>query len=246
MIPPIWNRIRRCIITAAGILACIAHAHAAVVHPMDPLEDSRSSARRSSCWAPARRSRAPSSRASTCASPPKDVVLAFQPGNPIARAATVYFRQNKKSYKTVVNLDRRHVHAARADSEERRPARSHDHRGLGLLVRVPEPGVPAGARAARHHDARTTRERVRHTADARLVRPPRGIAPDREGADVLPRRCGDQPVRQTDRRPAGDHGPRRSRRAAGDRYRRRCRCRRSRTSSTRPRWQRCATACVRR
>lgn len=36
--------------------------------------------------------------------PAKDVVLSFQPGNPVPRSATVFFRQNKESFRSVVNL----------------------------------------------------------------------------------------------------------------------------------------------
>src|SRR5687767_11456248 len=36
--------------------------------------------------------------------PPKSQVLAFQPGDPFNRSATVYFRQNKQSFRSLVNL----------------------------------------------------------------------------------------------------------------------------------------------
>src|SRR5687768_17231828 len=36
--------------------------------------------------------------------PSKASVLGFQPGNPIPRSATVFFRQNKESFRSVVNL----------------------------------------------------------------------------------------------------------------------------------------------
>src|SRR5262245_2133465 len=36
--------------------------------------------------------------------PPKSEVLAFHAGDSLKRSATVYFRQNKRSYRSVVNL----------------------------------------------------------------------------------------------------------------------------------------------
>ena len=36
--------------------------------------------------------------------PTKDLVLAFHAGDPIPRAATVFFRQNERSYRSVVDL----------------------------------------------------------------------------------------------------------------------------------------------
>ena len=91
--------------------------------------------------------------------------------------------------------DTRDVHAAEAHSRERRPARSHDHGGERLLVRVPEPGFSGRARPARHHDAEPARARPRDAADARFVRAARRGPPHRQGADVLHRRRGHQPVR---------------------------------------------------
>ncbi len=64
-------------------------------------------------------------------------------------------------------------------------------------------------------------EGLRHAADAGLVRPARGSAPDRQGADVLHRGRRHQPLRAADRRPAGDHRPRRAPDRQADRHRRR-------------------------
>ena len=53
-------------------------------------------------------------------------------------------------------------------------------------------------------------EGLRHAADAGLVRPARGGAAHRQGADVLHRGRRHQPLRAADRRAAGDHRPRRA------------------------------------
>ena len=116
---------------------------------------------------------------------------------------------------------RRHVHAAGADPEERRPAGLTITEVSDFTFAFRSPAFLQALARARHHDAGAARERPRHAADAGLVRAAGGIAPDRQGADVLPRERRDQPVREADRRHAGDHGPRRPRGAAGDRHRRR-------------------------
>ena len=72
-------------------------------------DGSRSRTRRSSrpprcCLPAAPRSPARSSRASTCASRRRARCSAFHAGDPIPRAATVFFRQDRKSYRSVVNL----------------------------------------------------------------------------------------------------------------------------------------------
>ena len=206
---------------AATLFAFMSGAHATVDHPLDPLEDTEILAAAFILQAAGAAQPGAIFQSIDLREPPKDAVLAFVPGSPIPRAASVFYRQNKKSYKTVVNLDNGNVHAAGRNPEERWPARPHDHRGVRLLVRLPGPGVPASARQARHHDAGAARQCARHAAHARLVRAARGVTAHRQGADVLPRERLDQPVCAADRRRAGDHGSRRSHRASGDRHRRR-------------------------
>ncbi len=118
----------------------------------------------------------------------------------------------------------------RAERSRRRPlipparaARPDDHRGDRLLGRFQDPKRPAArrARAARIRHAGAAAEGLRDAADAGLVRPARGSAANRQGADVLHRRRRDQPVRAADRRPAGGDRPRRAQDPAGDRHRRR-------------------------
>ncbi len=63
--------------------------------------------------------------------PAKDAVLGFHPGDPVARRATVFFRQNKKSFRSVVNLTSGSFTAPVEIPAHRWPARPHvpgDHR----------------------------------------------------------------------------------------------------------------------
>ena len=69
-------------------------------------------------------------------------------------------------------------------------------------------------------------EGLRHAADAGLVRPARGSAPHRQGADVLHRGRRHQPLRAADRGPAGDHRPRRAPRSSSCSTAASCRSRR--------------------
>ena len=80
-------------------------AFAAVQHPMDPLEDTEILGAAFILLGAGAAQPGTIFQSIDLREPSKDAVLAFQPGNPISRAATVYFRQDKKSYKTVVNLD---------------------------------------------------------------------------------------------------------------------------------------------
>ena len=114
--------------------------------------------------------------------------------------------------------DRRHIHAADVIGE-RWPAWAHHCRGLDARLCRGDAGGAQCACPARPRHARKAPQRPGHSAHARLVRTSGGIAPDREGADVLHRLRGNQPVRETDRRPPGHHRPRRPGRFAGDRHR---------------------------
>jgi primary-amine oxidase len=82
----------------------LSTAHAAIQHPMDPLEDSEILGAAFALLDAGVAQPGAIFQSIDLREPSKDVVLAFVPGNPIPRSATVYFRQNKKSYKTVVNL----------------------------------------------------------------------------------------------------------------------------------------------
>ncbi|MEO8751149.1 MAG: tyramine oxidase [Casimicrobiaceae bacterium] len=99
---------RRLALHAIALLGCASlatGAWAAVQHPMDPLDDSEILGAAFILLGAGAAQPGAIFQSIDLREPGKDAVLAFQPGNPITRAATVYFRQNKKSYKTVVNLD---------------------------------------------------------------------------------------------------------------------------------------------
>jgi primary-amine oxidase len=73
-------------------------------HPMDPLEDFEIMAAADILQNAGAAQPAAIFQSIDLREPAKDTVLAFHPGDPIPRSATVYFRQNKKSYKSIVNL----------------------------------------------------------------------------------------------------------------------------------------------
>jgi Cu2+-containing amine oxidase len=79
-------------------------AHAVVQHQIHPLADSEILGAAFALLAAAAAQSGAIFQSLDLCEPSKDAVLAFVPGNPIPRSATVYFRQNKKSYKMVVNL----------------------------------------------------------------------------------------------------------------------------------------------
>ena len=97
------NRIARTASFAlAALLAPIAGA--AVVHPMDPLEDTEILGAATILLDGGAAQPGAIFQSIDLREPPKDVVLAFVPGGTITRAATVFFRQDKKSYRATVNL----------------------------------------------------------------------------------------------------------------------------------------------
>ena len=168
--------------------------------------------RTSSCRAEPR-SPARSSRASTCASRRRTSCLRSSAGDPIPRAATVFFRQDKKSYKTVVNLTHGTFTPPMVIPKQRRPARPDDHRGERLLVRVPGPRFPG----TRSRCAASRRPASSHNVLVTPLTPgsfglPEEVAAHRQGADVLHAKARHQPLREADRGCAGDHGSRRPRR----------------------------------
>ena len=112
---------------AAALLSL--QGYAAVVHPLDPLsEDEILGAAFTLLGAGAAQPGA-IFQSIDLREPPKATVLAFQPGAPVTpRSATVYFRQNKKSYRTVVEPHRWDVHAR----PELDPAKSDGQLGLTI------------------------------------------------------------------------------------------------------------------
>ena len=105
----------QCVVRAVGaaaIVVAMSNTHAIVQHPMDPLEDTEILAAAFILQGAGAAQPGAIFQSIDLREPPKDVVLGFQPGNPITRAATVYYRQNKKSYRTVVESRQRHVLAA--------------------------------------------------------------------------------------------------------------------------------------
>jgi primary-amine oxidase len=87
----------------ASFVLCTA-AHAMVAHPMDPLEDTEILAAANILLAGNAAQPGAIFQSIELREPPKSAVLAFHPGNPITRAAQVFFRQNKKSYRSIVDL----------------------------------------------------------------------------------------------------------------------------------------------
>ena len=152
--------------------------------------------------------------------PPKAAVLgvrqraAAAPGHGVLPPEPAELQEHREP-------ERRHVHAAGAHPHQRRPARPDDHRGVGLQLRVRRPGLPGRAGAPRHPHAGAAGQGVRDAAHRRLLRPAGREQAHRQGADVLHRRRGHQPVRQADRGHAGDHRSRCPQGAA--RHRHRCR-----------------------
>src|SRR6266545_3923680 len=82
----------------------LATGQAAVQHPMDPLEDTEILGAAFTLLNAGAAQPGAIFQSIDLREPAKDLVLAFHPGDPIPRSATVFFRQNKTSYKTVVNL----------------------------------------------------------------------------------------------------------------------------------------------
>ena len=93
------------IVTSALCTLVLGSAQGTVQHPMDPLEDSEILGAAFILLGAGAAQPGAIFQSIDLREPSKDAVLAFQPGDPITRAATVFFRQNKTSYKTVVNLD---------------------------------------------------------------------------------------------------------------------------------------------
>jgi len=83
----------------------VTGALATAQHPMDPLEDTEILGAAFVLLGAGAALPGAIFQSIDLREPSKEAVLAFLPGDPISRAATVYFRQDKKSYKTVVNLD---------------------------------------------------------------------------------------------------------------------------------------------
>ena len=100
-----WIAFRRCLAAGLGTLVLTMHAHAAVVHPMDPLTADEILGAAFMLQGAGAAQPGAIFQSIDLREPSKEAVLAFVPGSPVEpRSATVYFRQNKKSYKTVVNL----------------------------------------------------------------------------------------------------------------------------------------------
>jgi primary-amine oxidase len=91
---------------AASVLAfgLFAPAHGAVQHPLDPLGDTEILNAAFTLLGAGAAQPGAIFQSIDLREPSKDAVLAYQSGQPIPRAATVFFRQDKKSYKTVVDL----------------------------------------------------------------------------------------------------------------------------------------------
>ena len=77
---------------------------AVVQHPMDPLEDTEIISAATILLSGGAANPGAIFQSIDLREPSKQFVLNFQQGDPIPREATVYYRQNKHSYKTIVNL----------------------------------------------------------------------------------------------------------------------------------------------
>lgn len=91
-------------VVACGCLAFAGTAVGAVQHPMDPLDDTEILAAASLLLAGGAAKPGAIFQSIDLREPPKSAVLAFHAGDPLPRAATVFFRQDRKSYRSVVNL----------------------------------------------------------------------------------------------------------------------------------------------
>ena len=99
------NTLRRSLSCAlCGLFAVTSVSYATVTHPMDPLEDTEILAAANILLAGHAAQPGAIFQSIELREPPKDVVLAFHPGDPIPRAAQVFYRQSKKSYKSIVDL----------------------------------------------------------------------------------------------------------------------------------------------
>lgn len=103
MLPPIRSRIP----LLAVALTCLAAsaADAAVQHPMDPLEEGEILAAAQALLDGGAAQPGAIFQSIDLREPSKTAVLEFEPGDPIPRAALVFFRQNQKSYRSIVDLD---------------------------------------------------------------------------------------------------------------------------------------------
>ena len=89
------------------IFVCASYTemvYAVVQHPMDPLEDTEIIAAATILLNGGAASPGAIFQSIDLREPSKQFVLNYQQGDPIPRAATVFYRQNKKSYKSIVDL----------------------------------------------------------------------------------------------------------------------------------------------
>ena len=92
------------VVVVGAFLVGAGPVRAAVQHPLDPLEDGEILAAANVLLQAHVAKPGAIFQSIDLREPAKDAVLAFHAGDPIPRAATVFFRQEKKSYKTVVDL----------------------------------------------------------------------------------------------------------------------------------------------
>jgi len=87
----------------ASFVVCAA-SHAMVSHPLDPLEDFEILGAANILLAGQAAKPGAIFQSIELREPAKSSVLAFHPGGPIPRAAQVFWRQDKKSYRSIVDL----------------------------------------------------------------------------------------------------------------------------------------------
>jgi len=91
-------------LAVAASLAVSAAALAVPQHPLDPLEEEEILGAAQILLDGNAAAPGAIFQSVDLREPPKEVVLAYVPGQPIPRAATVFFRQGKRSYRSVVDL----------------------------------------------------------------------------------------------------------------------------------------------
>lgn len=101
--------LHKAVAVAATVMLCIGLAgeHAAAQHPLDPLTADEILAAATILLDAGAARRGAIFQAIDLREPAKDVVLGSATGSAVARRAAVFFRQDKKSFRTVVNLTNR-------------------------------------------------------------------------------------------------------------------------------------------
>lgn len=101
---PLTSPTRRVLARLLFALSLTAGPAIAAQHPLDPLDESEILSAAYILLNAGAAKPGTAFQGIDLREPPKDSVLAFRPGQPIPRSAVVFFRQNKESFRTIVNL----------------------------------------------------------------------------------------------------------------------------------------------